>query len=173
MEPTLCLLSRLPVVPVFFLAVTAHAAPFYVYPDGTGDAATIQEAVDSIPAGDWIVLGDGTFTGPGNRDIDMRCKNLAIRSESLSPAATIIDCEGASRGVYLNGTAGLLRGFTIRNGSADHGGGVLVKAGNGGDILACVIEGCVADNEGGGVYLEGGALTELQDCEVVACSSRS
>ena len=71
----------------------ASARTWYVKPDGTGDAPTIQAGVDSATAGDEVVLGDGTFTGDGNRDIEYGGKAIVIRSHSRSPAACIIDCE--------------------------------------------------------------------------------
>jgi hypothetical protein len=73
----------------------AAAVVWTVYPDGTGDAATIQAAIDSIaPFGDIIELADGVYTGPGNRDLISYEKTFVVRSLSGDPAACIIDLEG-------------------------------------------------------------------------------
>jgi hypothetical protein len=42
-----------------------------VAPDGSGDAPTIQAAIDSSAPQDVVELADGTFIGPGNRDLDL------------------------------------------------------------------------------------------------------
>ncbi len=77
-----------------------------IAPDGSGDAANIQSAVDAAEAGDVILLEDGTYTGDGNRDIDLNGKNLTVKSRSSDPETCIIDCEGTSsvahRGFYLH-----------------------------------------------------------------------
>ena len=49
------------------LSGPALARTWSVLPDGSGEAPTIQAAVDSADDGDTISLGDGTFTGDGNR----------------------------------------------------------------------------------------------------------
>ena len=38
--------------------------------EGTGDAPSIQAAIDSCAAGDTVLAAPGTYTGAGNRDID-------------------------------------------------------------------------------------------------------
>jgi len=66
-----------------------------VKPDGTGDAPTIQAAVDSLSSGDEIVLADGVYTGEGNRDVYNSEKLFAISSQSGVPADCVIDCQGS------------------------------------------------------------------------------
>ncbi len=89
-----------------------------VTPEGTGDAATISEAMEAAVAGDTIMLAPGVFTGPGNRDILSRGFPIVITSEA-GAGETVIDCgEGgdAYYGFYFGGgedTSTVLEGVTI------------------------------------------------------------
>jgi len=94
-----------------------------IRPDGSGDHATIQAALDSAAAGDIIELTDGVFTGQGNRDVEFRGKAITIRSRSGDPQSCIIDCQGDSlnlhRGFLFRSAEtpeSVLEGITIRNG---------------------------------------------------------
>jgi hypothetical protein len=73
----------------------AGATTYLVRPDGTGDFPTIQAAVAASASGDVIELANGTFTGPGNRDVDYLSKLVTIRSQSGNPEACVIDCQGS------------------------------------------------------------------------------
>jgi predicted outer membrane repeat protein len=62
-------------------------------PDGSGDHATIRDAVVAAVDGDTIIMADGIYSGEGNRDIRF-WKGLVFRSEGGDPARCIIDCGG-------------------------------------------------------------------------------
>lgn len=49
-----------------FINADARAETWTVHPDGSGDFATIQSAVNFAGSGDIIALTSGTFTGPGS-----------------------------------------------------------------------------------------------------------
>lgn len=79
---------------------------------------TIQDAIDVALHGDTIIVADGVYTGPGNRDIDFNGKSVTIRSEN-GPEATIIDCQGEGYGFEIVGNKSgpaRIEGFTIRHG---------------------------------------------------------
>src|SRR5688572_15293090 len=84
-----------------FLASAVSAATHHVLPNGTGDFAKIQDAIDAAVSGDEIVLGDGTFLGTRNRDLLFLGKNLTLRSQSGDPALCTLDCERQSRGLSI------------------------------------------------------------------------
>ena len=84
--------------------------------------ATIQKGIDTAENCDKVLVADGMYTGPGNRDIDFLGKAITVRSEN-GPENCIIDCGGAwqvsHRGFYFHqneGADSILQGFTIRNG---------------------------------------------------------
>ncbi len=111
----------------------APARVWNVRADGTGDAPTIQAAIDSCGFLDTVLLRPGTYTGIGNRDIGLRGKRIVLTS-SAGPDATIIDCAGGPadehRGFYIHeaeDSTTIIEGVTVVNGyrSNDNGGAVL------------------------------------------------
>ena len=66
-------------------------AILYVAPDGSGQYPTIQEAVSAAHDGDEIQLGEGTFIGPGNWDVDFQGKDLSIYSRSHDADSCIVE----------------------------------------------------------------------------------
>jgi hypothetical protein len=108
------------------------------------DAETIQGGIDIAIDGDTVLVADGYYTGPGNRDIDFFGKRIVVMSED-GPWVTTIDCEGDSldphRGFYFHSgedQGSVVNGFTIRGGFAS-------------------IEGL--DGFGGGIYCNGSSPT--------------
>lgn len=134
-------------------SVSAEAATFVVRPDGTGDYPTIQAAVTAAATGDVVELASGTFTGPGNRDISIGGKVIAVRSESGDPALCTIDCQGLGRGFLLLPCEGrnAFTGFTITGGVAERGAGIRDESGRGADFADCVFSRNAAASVGGGL----------------------
>jgi predicted outer membrane repeat protein len=140
--------SRIPLVAgAVFLIAAGPATPrtWYVKPDSTGDVPTIAVAVDSAAAeGDTVLLADGTFTGPGNKEVDCLDKALTITSESGDPETCIINCGGVSdpfvelAAFYFNPSENgiqRLEGVTITRGC----GGVICNSGSSPEILNCIL----------------------------------
>jgi hypothetical protein len=98
-----------------------------------GDQPTIQAGIDAAVNGDTVLVADGTYTGPGNRDIDFLGKAIIVRS-AHGPGGCIVDAQGSESEqrrcfVFQNGEGrdSVLQGFTIR-------GGDMGNYGNGGGV---------------------------------------
>lgn len=77
-----------------FILQSVFSDTLTVFPDGTGNWSTIQEAINASSNGDIIQLADGIFNGIGNRDLDTEGKAITIQSENAIPENCIIDCNG-------------------------------------------------------------------------------
>ncbi|MFH1690209.1 MAG: hypothetical protein ABIE42_08230 [Candidatus Eisenbacteria bacterium] len=160
------------------LSTPAPAATYLVRANGSGDYATIQDAIDAVVDTDIIELADGTYNGTGNRDVDFLGKAVTIRSQTGDPADVTIDCGGTefnSRRAFWfhsgEGASSVLQNVTIVNG--------YVTDGNGGAILcesaAPTIEGCVfgsnivngANALGGALYCGGGSWISITACRFI------
>ncbi len=158
------------------IATNCHAAIFVVRADGLGITPDIQTAVDSSVDGDEIWLISGVFTGLRNRDIEMRDKNILIKSFDDDPSTCIIDCGGSPaephRAFRFADSAvqtTTLQSITIRNGYATPGGGAMLFI----DGAAATINNCVFENNatgmtdfngGGAIYVDRGGLPVFNDC---------
>jgi hypothetical protein len=57
---------------------------WYVKPDCTGDASTIQAGVDFASSGDTILLADGVYAGDGSRDIEYGGRSFVVQPADSS-----------------------------------------------------------------------------------------
>jgi len=108
-------LSALALLIGALMATPAAAATWYILPDGTGDAPTIQAGLDACAENDTVLVAAGTFyenlTWPYTQ-------GLVLTSES-GPEATIIDGNDAGRVILLNvplDASTTISYLTIRNG---------------------------------------------------------
>src|SRR5215467_8777346 len=127
------------VLTLLLLSSMAQAATYYVATTGNdvnpGTQAqpfqTIQKGIDAAASGDTVLVGDGTYTGAGNFDLDYKGKNFTLKSLG-GAARCIIDCQQQGRGFIFHNNetaAAVLDGFTIQNGKAldnELGGGINV-----------------------------------------------
>jgi len=99
--------------------LTLPAETIYVGPTRTH--TTIQAGIDAAADGDTVIVDPGTYTGPGNRDIEITGKSITIRSDT-GPESCIIDCQGTEtephRGFNFSNNMDInavIDGFTIIN----------------------------------------------------------
>src|SRR5204862_46477 len=85
------------------------------------DQPTIQAAINASTNGDTILVANGVYTGPGNRDIVFSNKGIALISEGGS-SNCIIDLQGhtgirvgVSEDEFWNPASLSIDGFTFRN----------------------------------------------------------
>lgn len=89
------------------------ARTWYIMPDGTGDAPTIQAAIDSTMSGDTILVAAGTYEQ--TYIVCFAKDSLTITSEE-GAEQTILHLDGSSAILIVNNVNYLfIRGFTFEN----------------------------------------------------------
>ena len=127
------------------VAVTIHVP---------GDYPTIQEGINASENGDTVLVADGTYDSPDDKNLDFQGREIVLISEN-GPNNTIIDCQFYGRGFYFHSgetSAAKVIGFAIRSGFSIDGGGIHIDNSSP-TFEHCVINDCVALNEGGGIYV--------------------
>ena len=127
------------------------------------DYPTIQAGIDAAAGGDIVLVADGNYIGPGNKDLDFKGKAITVQSEN-GPKSCVIDLQGNGRGFYFHGGEtkfSVLSGFTITNGRADYGGGI--RCSSEPTITNCRIVGNRAERSGGGIFCA------VRSCTVTNC----
>jgi hypothetical protein len=127
---------------------------------------TIQEGIDAAGEGDTVMVADGGYSGPGNRDIDFLGKAITVRSEN-GPENCTIDCENNGRGFYFHSsedTNSVVSGFTIKRGNIAKGGGIYCS-GSSPTIENCTIKSNNSE-DGGGVYCTSNSNPVIINCSI-------
>lgn len=142
---------------------------------------SLQYALDGVAVGDTVVVRDGVWRGPANRNLDFGGKDLVLRSQNGSSHCTL-DAEGTpdfgnrQRHIHFHSgetSAAVVEGFTFIGGwirfSGDgldgaYGGSILCQAGASPTIRSCVFEGNHG-YRGGSIAGVTGAAPQLVACE--------
>jgi hypothetical protein len=117
---------------------------------GTGwnDAfATIQKGIDTSSNGGTVLVAGGTYTGGGNKNIELLARNIIVRSVN-GPETCIIDLQNDGKGFQMiYGDASKIDGFTIMNGrpesTTDYGVGITCWN------CTSIISNCIIKNNSG------------------------
>lgn len=156
----------------------------------------IQAGINNAYDGDTVLIDEGTYSGPGNRDLHFNKRPIMVKSRS-GPEHCILDC-AASAGNYhrafeitTDQSDGLtIEGIKITNGNSSQGGAIRISESNltlrdcvlensqsdiGGAVYATnaqvVVENCILDNSaadwGGAVVVFDGSL-QMRNCTLVS-----
>ncbi len=128
------------------------------------DHATIQNAIDASISGDVICVDEGTYT----ETVDFNGRDVEVLGLA-GPEWTVIDAAHTGSVVTFasgEGVGAVLQGFSLVNGAADDGAGVLVD-GAAPTLRELVVRDCQANTHGGGVAVFDGTLS-LSDSVVSA-----
>jgi hypothetical protein len=148
----------------------------YVDDDAPADFSTIQAAIDDANDGDTVVIQPGTYTGPGNRDVNFQGKAITVQSvdpnDPKTVATTVIDCQGTESDphggflffTYRDMPDSALAGLTVINGYRGIGGGILCSGYASPTIRNCRLTGNRA-MRGGGIYV-GTGTPIIRNCVI-------
>ncbi|MBU1699904.1 MAG: right-handed parallel beta-helix repeat-containing protein [Candidatus Eisenbacteria bacterium] len=154
---------------IFAMTFPVSATIYTISPDGLGDYATIQEAIDAAADEDTIFLTDGIFMGEGNRDIVYLGKGITVASQSGSAESCILDCESTETEphcgclFFAEDLSAVLSGITIRNGWGaldDEGGGIKCADGATPSINFCIF----TENQNSAVFCESQSHPVFTEC---------
>jgi len=163
----------------------------YVSPEGNDDIAygtllypyaTIQRGIDQVKDGGEVIVRDGEYTGPGNRSISFRGKDIVVHSEN-GRENCIINCQSQGKGFSLTeGTTleAIIDGFTIIDATTAvycHGGSVTVENCT---IVSCstlaifaycpnlMVKNCIIrDGNSDAIYFEPNCHATIQGCKII------
>jgi predicted outer membrane repeat protein len=168
---------------VLAAASALMATTWHVKADGTGDRATIAAAVSAAASGDTISLANGTYSGDGNRDIQIFGKALTILSEGGNPALCTISCGGSvsenHEGFDLRyGTApAKIKGITITGAYSPSAGAVYVTKYLTGPVTvnmeSCIFTLNTAAWAGGALMVTTDCTVNMTDCHFIGNSATS
>lgn len=170
----------------FNIGSSPTVANIVVKPDGSTPYPTIQDAINSTSIGDIVYVTDGTFTGVGNRNITFGGRPITVRSVN-GPELSIIDCDGQGRGfIFQDGeiSTSILSGLTIQNGDTTNVGTYYDDKRGGGIrcldssplIENCIITSCFGKSGGGGIAIEGSAVSPspvIKNCKILNNNANS
>ena len=152
------------------VGLCGHVGPWHVSVSGSDETgngseqypfATIQHGVDSALTGDTVLVHPGTYTGPGNRDIDFNGKDITLISQN-GPEETTVDCQGSAsephRGFWYHSgetNAARVEGFTITNGYAPEDDTILTDLGT------------LVYAHGGGIFCDSASSPTIKECRII------
>ena len=137
---------------------------WFIHPDGSGDAPTVQAGIDSAQIGDFVLLAPGTFY---EHDIELK-DYVTVAGQDDDPLSSIIDAQGLGRVMSATDADHAdLRSVTLTGGLAATGAGLyLIRSDL--DVVDCVITDNVATGGIGAGIAITGASPAISDCVITS-----
>jgi hypothetical protein len=133
------------------------------------DYATIGAAISAAPANCMVWVAAGTYTGTGNKNLDLGGKNLTLLAGG-GPELTILDAQNSGRlfnFVNHGQTGAVIDGFTICHGSNTVTAGGAMAFGNSTlTVRNCFIEGNTNTGKGGALGFTGTSSPTFDGCVI-------
>ncbi|MHC5145462.1 MAG: right-handed parallel beta-helix repeat-containing protein, partial [Planctomycetota bacterium] len=129
----------------------------------TPTGPTLQHALSYVNEGGTLLLADGVYSGPGNRNIDLKGKAVTIKSINGPDNCTLdlnADPNSPARGfLFRNGEDAdtVLQGLTIINAYTPQSGGAVLCEQSSPTVTGCVFRNNRSAEDGGAVYAEQGS----------------
>lgn len=131
--------------------------------------ATIGAAIAAAPANSMVWVAAGTYTGAGNKNLDLGGKNLTLRGGG-GPALTVLDAQNSGRLFNFTNhsqTSAVIEGFTISRGMNSSGaGGAMAFSNSTLTIRNCYIEGNMNTGAGGALGFTGTSSPTFDGCVI-------
>ncbi len=136
--------------------------PVFPYTNWATAALTIQDAIDAATPGEPVIVSNGVYNIGANIGLDGQSSRLSVTNaltlRSVSGAAsTIIDGGNSGRCATLADGAALV-GFTLQNGFATNGGGLLGASTN------AFAQSCILSQNNSLIAGSGAYTCSLLDC---------
>lgn len=149
-----------------------YAATYWLYPDGSGDFPNIQTALSNAESGDTVFLADGTYAGPGNRDLDFGGKYVTLASANGDPENCVINAEGNDanwrRGLYIvsgESQETIIQGLTFTGGYHDDGSAVYIAYDSSPAFRDCIFSSNISRDDGGAVFCWENCAPTFTSCQ--------
>jgi len=137
-----------------------HAAP---YTSWAAAATNVQAALDAAGDGDEIIVSAGVYAVSA----PILVTNNVVLGSAAGSAATVLANTANGRVLQVLASVAVIRGFTISNGVAVQGGGVLCTNNTLVTLAACVL---VNNKANGSVGIGGGVYATRCDMAITNCA---
>ncbi|HEY6572541.1 MAG TPA: PA14 domain-containing protein, partial [Candidatus Eisenbacteria bacterium] len=133
------------------------------------DYATIGAAIAAAPTNSMVWVAAGTYTGTGNKNLDLGGKNLTLRGGG-GPSLTVLDAQSSGRLFNFSNhsqSGAVIEGFTISRGSSTTGaGGAMAFSNSTLTVRNCYIEGNMNTGYGGALAFTGTSAPTFDGCVI-------
>lgn len=133
------------------------------------DYPTIGAAIAAAPSNGMVWVAAGTYTGTGNKNLDLGNKSLTLMGAG-GPSLTVLDAQSSGRLFNFSGhtaSGAVIEGFTIsRGGNTSGAGGAMLFQNSSLTVRNCYIEGNMNTGMGGALGFTGASSPIFENCVI-------